>query len=513
MMVLVVRLRVVVLFLMLPVLLAGSLGGSVSSEAPTGLPTGPHEALSLAVVAAGLPLEGVIGRADPGPPSVDLESAYGRLATLVGAEREPVWDGLDGDLERGLVILLDAMHHAVSLQQGAVAAMDLVSAEAVAEAYRTWRHDGMREGLLSAWGDGLPGLDRTAVAAAAWTLLDAGLRAAPHLERAVDEATAPFLGVAFAASCLQADFILLLCSTGDDTLEGDHLLQVDLGGDDLHLGNSGGSGLPLLWPTANGLPAAVSLDLSGADVYRAAGSAIGVGSTTPGVLIDLLGDDHYEATDRFFTFTQGAGNLGGVGVLFDADGSDAYVVAEGRDANGDTAWDSQGFGILGGIGLLIDTLGNDGYLGGTMSMGVGDFDAVGMLVDTSGRDDYSAVRWSQGFGDGGGLGLLLDSIGDDDYTLSGPGDLDGLQGQGAGLGGLGALVDGAGIDRYTASGQAQGWGTGGKAFKPVDDLLVLLGLPHPGAGLLVDLGGPDSYSGPGGDSQAWTQGTGVGVDV
>lgn len=511
-MVWVVRLRVVVLCLLSPVLLAGSLDGTVPSVAPTPFPAGPDEAFASAVRQAGLPLDAVLARADPGPPSEDLPTAYARLATLVGAGEGPAWGAVDGELERGLVILLDAMHHAVSLQRSAVVDLDLHAAEAVAEAYRTWRHEGDRGPLTFAWGDGLPGLDRIAIAAAAWTLLDAGLRAAPHLERAVADGVPP-LGVAFAATCLEADLILLLCSTGDDVLEGDHLLQVDLGGDDSHLGNSGGSGLPILWPTANGLPAALSLDLSGSDVYRTAGSAIGVGSTTPGVLIDLLGDDHYEATDRFFTFTQGAGNLGGVGILFDAEGSDDYLVAEGRDANGDTAWDSQGFGILGGIGLLVDTLGNDGYVGGTMAMGVGDFDAVGMLLDGSGRDAYSAVRWSQGFGDGGGVGLLLDVLGDDDYTLSGTGERDGRQGQGAGLGGFGALVDGAGIDRYSATAEAQGWGTDGKALKAVNDVLVLLGLSHPGAGLLVDLGGPDTYSGSGGDGKVWTQGSGVGIDV
>ncbi|MFH1276903.1 MAG: PDZ domain-containing protein, partial [Candidatus Eisenbacteria bacterium] len=198
---------------------------------------------------------------------------------------------------------------------------------------------------------------------------------------------------------------------------------IDLGGDDLYLGNAGGARGP-------DLPVAVCIDVSGNDSYEA---------TEPG--------------------SQGSGTLG-VGMLLDLEGDDMYI---------GTSW-AQGTGYF-GVGLLHDVAGDDTYRGRTFCQGVGLF-GMGFLIDENGNDRYEGDGHVQGVGMPRGIGALSDRAGNDEYYAKGhyptgygtPGIFDAWsQGCGVGFrtlasGGIGILVDGGGADRMEAGNFSQGGG-------------------------------------------------------
>lgn len=501
----------------LVLLLLGPLVGAVSpvsteplSSDPWALPDDPRDALLLAAGRAGLdPLEvrrlAVVDR-----PSADPHAAYAALRDAVDLGDAGGLPLPAGHVADALVPLIDAVRHAVVLREEAMAGLgeaDRTMLMMLDGAWRDSRRLDDRAVLEDVWqrSAGLPvTLDRTRIAAAAYLLLDAALEAAPSLSTVVDDWSTDTAD----ASCLfDADGLLLVCGTGDDTATGDYLLSVDLGGNDVYDTNAGSSGIGVMWGGTNGLPAALALDLSGDDTYRGGSQVQGTGTSTPGVLVDLLGDDTYLSSSLGFNFVQGAGNLGGVGVLHDALGSDVYRTPAGRACDGcETAWDSQGIGILGGIGLLHDAAGDDVMVGGTMAQGVGDFDAVGFLIDLGGWDYLEAVRQSQGFGDGLGFGALFSGSGSDSWYMHEN------HGQGAGLSGVGVALSVDGDDAYAAASSSRGYGVEYKVYKPLNDLLTLVGIRAPGVGIFIDLAGADRYGGAGCDGCMWGDG-GLGLDA
>jgi hypothetical protein len=177
----------------------------------------------------------------------------------------------------------------------------------------------------------------------------------------------------------------------------------------------------------------------------------GSGFNGNGLLIDTGGNDVYPAK----TSSQGAGHVGGVGVLRDLGGTrDAYVAIR----------NSQGFALVGGLGVLQDDGGNDTYLpymprpktpgapfqtpgsGGVvddtglcdnlprMMQGTALIGGAGVLMDQDGSDVYLGsppatqpfnpqiqfFHSSQGFGCTAGLGMLRDTGRDRDGYAGGP---------------------------------------------------------------------------------------------
>ncbi|MCA1830489.1 MAG: hypothetical protein LC663_03110 [Actinobacteria bacterium] len=195
------------------------------------------------------------------------------------------------------------------------------------------------------------------------------------------------------------------------------------------------------------------VDLGGNDVYqnRAGGAdPVGIEALRGGdgvalrVVADLAGNDAYEYRGPP-AVTQGAGALGGLGILVDAAGDDRYEATNARGSEpffgGPLEYvddGAQGYGY-GGVGLQVDLAGNDTYRFTVQS--------------TAGRSIWAMA---QGMGGAGGLGLSVDAGGNDTRTGEGlgiTGGTDGFQGmyvQGTGFfGGLGALVDlGSGRDAY-----------------------------------------------------------------
>ncbi|HET6398897.1 MAG TPA: hypothetical protein VFH47_05025, partial [Candidatus Thermoplasmatota archaeon] len=200
----------------------------------------------------------------------------------------------------------------------------------------------------------------------------------------------------------------------------------------------------------NGLALSVAIDLGGNDAYALASPeptvAQGAGSMGGvGLLLDYGGDDRYTAhmhrankppAQAYVDGGMQAFGQAGVGILLDAAGRDVYT------ANVSTSrysiWSfAQGYGGLGGVGVLADASGDDAYLAhglpstlrlgefqGVYTNGVGFYAGVGLQVDAGRTDDRyyawdeatSTDYYAQGFGAFGGLGVLLEDGGDDDYT-------------------------------------------------------------------------------------------------
>ncbi|MCU0725315.1 MAG: hypothetical protein MUE73_05940, partial [Planctomycetes bacterium] len=161
--------------------------------------------------------------------------------------------------------------------------------------------------------------------------------------------------------------------------------------------------LVILGPDDDEAPegSAVVIDTGGNDQYRGR-HAVPLSLDRPvGLVIDLAGDDHYDAGEG--TAALACGNHG-VGALFDLAGNDRYSAEESGVA---CAWY--------GTGLLVDRAGDDHYSGGRWVMGAAHA-GVALLLDRSGRDRYECRTEAQGFGGTLGAGVLLDGAGNDEYA-------------------------------------------------------------------------------------------------
>ncbi len=298
-------------------------------------------------------------------------------------------------------------------------------------------------------------------------------------------------------------------------------LLVDRTGDDAYLGGDLGCGVGLMG-------VGLLLDEAGDDRYAGGSGVQGMGYLGVGLLVDRAGDDTYRAG----FFAQGVGFVGGLGALLDGGGDDLYRILPAREDDlreaGHALSMSQGFGFghrprfSGGVGWLYDASGNDiyeadvygqgsaywyafgalvdgagedAYIAGTYAQGAGVHLAVGALADRAGDDTYRAVGVSQGCGHDRSFGLLLDEAGDDSYVAR-------ALSQGAGnANGHGLLLDRAGNDAYLVREpeRAQGYGNFRRERGSI--------------GLLLDLGGRDSYAGAGADTSLWGTGRhGIGLD-
>lgn len=200
-------------------------------------------------------------------------------------------------------------------------------------------------------------------------------------------------------------------------------------------------------------------DLAGDDVYETTGSdGQGAGLMGVGILADLAGNDRYVCA----TQSQGFALTRGVGILLDVSGNDDYRAAGpkrpdlsfrenplsmaqgcGFGIRGDS---SDGRHLAGGIGILVDGSGDDAYRSGCYSGGAGYWWAMGIFVDCAGNDVHDRSLYSLGASPHFGVGVCIDRAGDDRYN---PESASGRLALGAGRdGGLGWFIDGDGDDRY-----------------------------------------------------------------
>jgi hypothetical protein len=254
---------------------------------------------------------------------------------------------------------------------------------------------------------------------------------------------------------------------GDDVYEGNYLLILDPGGNDMYA-ITGGKKEALLHPVQ------CIVDLSGNDTYRGGDYALGSGYFGIGILHDLSGDDVYSGGN----FSLGSGVFG-IGYVHDRSGMDSYS----------SKTNTQGMGFF-GIGILQDVQGNDHYVIHAHGQAFAGTRGVGILTDHAGNDSYICASpfqdflryddhfesFAQGAALGyrpiasGGLALLIEHSGNDVYVAD-------IYGQGTGYWyGFGGLIDLQGSDMYKAHQYAQGSGV------------------HLAQGLLWDASGNDTYT-------------------
>jgi hypothetical protein len=254
---------------------------------------------------------------------------------------------------------------------------------------------------------------------------------------------------------------------GDDVYEGNYLLILDPGGNDMYA-ITGGKKEALLHPVQ------CIVDLSGNDTYRGGDYALGSGYFGIGILHDLSGDDVYSGGN----FSLGSGVFG-IGYVHDRSGMDSYS----------SKTNTQGMGFF-GIGILQDVQGNDHYAIHAHGQAFAGTRGVGILTDHAGNDSYICASpfqdflryddhfesFAQGAALGyrpiasGGLALLIEHSGNDVYVAD-------IYGQGTGYWyGFGGLIDLQGSDMYKAHQYAQGSGV------------------HLAQGLLWDASGNDTYT-------------------
>lgn len=293
---------------------------------------------------------------------------------------------------------------------------------------------------------------------------------------------------------------------GDDRIEGDYSLVLDLGGNDTYLGSTA-------VPRGFDHPIGLVIDLGGNDTYDSGDLKAGLacGNHGIGAIVDLAGDDNYKCNesgiacawygtglvvdyagdDTYYSriFGQGAAHAGvgmlmdmsgndhyncieqsqafgstyGIGVLIDPEGNDIYyadpeghvsVTFEGRTCNfaqgtgfGRRADFGDGHSLGGGIGMLVDGGGDDSYTGSVYSQGAGYWWALGSLEDRAGNDTYKCEQYSLGSAPHFAIGCTVDLAGDDKYNVGNEDVERQIQGH-ARDGSIAVFIDGSGNDEY-----------------------------------------------------------------
>jgi hypothetical protein len=279
----------------------------------------------------------------------------------------------------------------------------------------------------------------------------------------------------------------------------------------------------------------VLFDDGGDDIYE--GEAAVQGSAQYGIGLAVDAGTGIDAR-RAFTYAQGFGWVGGAGVLVDGGGDDTYLCDIGDPNQGglpvyyspqlpqlgnSSFCQGAGFGRrndssttqsqAGGIGILHDAGGNDAYDASVFAQGTGYWEGTGILSDGGGADRYDAawyvqggvahyavgmhvdlgdesdefnqlrdsVSVNQGSGHDYSLGVLINEGGDDVYRITG------LSSGASNCNGIGLFVDNGGDDLYLAVSElSSGVGNiSNECLAARPDAVSI--------GIMLDAGGTDEY--------------------
>jgi hypothetical protein len=273
-------------------------------------------------------------------------------------------------------------------------------------------------------------------------------------------------------------------------------LAYDLAGSNSFNGGSltFGSGLA-------GLGALLASD--GGDTYRSTTLTQGFGLFGIGLLLDPGGNDAFIA----HAYAQGAARTSGVGWLIDRSGNDLYRAGARLAVHGlpgvhlsAAQGFSAGYGVeaAGGVGLLTDHDGDDAYVGEVRCQAAGFHSGLGSLADMAGTDTYSSYGEAQAAASDEGSAYLFDLAGDDAYVARGPGAQ-----AFAALRSVSLLLDRAGDDLYAGAEGGPSIAIGDAVSVFVDsagddrylagpESEAALGAMR-GLAVFVDLGGTDAY--------------------
>ncbi|MHB8603851.1 MAG: hypothetical protein ACYDCK_01245 [Thermoplasmatota archaeon] len=323
-------------------------------------------------------------------------------------------------------------------------------------------------------------------------------------------------------------------------------VNVDLAGNDLYdyhgdVSVAQGSG------AVGGL--GILVDAGGNDVYRVTnaphrqpittyieGASQGSGEAGFGLLVDSGGSNIFDFKSETlntenYLLGQGFGGAGGTGIL--------ATLGGGAQQFHDNIWSNasgsglfignyaQGTSLYGGVGLLYDDGGpitSQGFVEAPFAdyyaQGFGAFGGLGIMVHGPGSGDYTAVEvghasgelnCAYGTADYGAVGIFLDLGGNDSYyTATTAPDAAFSMSEGFSVAGTALFVDAGGSDQhltYAFGPHAQVSGRGVVATRGNPLLGPAFG------GVYLDLGGTDTYVGPGGNNEIWATGADVEAGV
>ena len=297
----------------------------------------------------------------------------------------------------------------------------------------------------------------------------------------------------------------------------------------------------------------VLYDDGGDDTYLAEEGAQGAASMGIGLFMDAGGDD----THNSFHASQGFAYVQAVGLAWDGGGTDTWYCNPGKEEDGGTTvyyspqlpsggnssfcqgagfgrrGDADGAFLSGGLGVLRDAEGDDAYTAGTFAQGSGYWQAVGLLLDGDGHDEYDAYYYVQGGAAHYATGALLDDgMGDDAYNTNmvpnymqiGAGHdfsvgvivdeggddtwvYGGLAAGASNCEGIGVFVDNDGTDTYQPTSQYS-TGLGNHSGECIDTTRTAVAT----IGLFMDAGDDaDSWAWPDGDREAPADNSSFGI--
>jgi hypothetical protein len=274
-------------------------------------------------------------------------------------------------------------------------------------------------------------------------------------------------------------------------------------------------------------------DDEGDDYYSATGGAQGFGEFGIGILADAAGNDSL----LVYCDAQGCGMTEGMGLLLDLAGDDHYLANDSdiqypsaqSDKHNTSMCQGAGYGMrrdyidgqsyAGGVGMLLDGAGNDAYSGGVFAQAVGYWYAIGILDDRAGNDTYHDVWYGQSATAHMGVSYLDDGGGNDDYSSEMTMSAGAAHDLSASI-----FVDEGGNDRYEQSVNCLGRSLNSSVALFVDmagddkyqgadgfgtcrsDFASGLRAEVPASAIFLDLEGKDGYpKDTGGNNRTWIQ--------
>ena len=201
----------------------------------------------------------------------------------------------------------------------------------------------------------------------------------------------------------------------NDSYYSDYYIIIDFGGNNTYMNNAGGTRIVYPNGEIKYKGVALCIDLDGNDLYLPNINANGQFCQAQGVGIAILMD--VKGNDNYFSkgVSQATATLG-CSLLADLAGNDYYEVSGSEAYEGG---ESQGYGEWGGIGILYDEKGNDEYTGKDCCQASAMLWGAGFLIDKEGNDKYNCENLGQAAGGLMGYTLLLDFSGDDVYLANG----------------------------------------------------------------------------------------------
>ncbi len=173
------------------------------------------------------------------------------------------------------------------------------------------------------------------------------------------------------------------------------------------------------------------IDLNGNDVYDSGeGNTQSYSRNAFSLLADIKGDDIYKSMNH----SQACSEDGGIALLLDLYGNDAFFAADYSQAYasgfphtslsilinlaGDDYYEAgsfcQGYGEKGGIAFMFDFLGEDGYYASQFSQASSAWLGIAVLLDGDGKNRFSSSLFSQGSQRWGGYSFFLKDFDSED---------------------------------------------------------------------------------------------------